>query len=165
MLSEFSSGHICAWLVHFHLDGTNLQMQTHLVSKIMHQNLAIILRQLNYGKQSFIILVPGRQGSGSSQLSPVNVQIKSQFWNELIEADLLKWLRLKFWDFLNYDKIDEILLKKRKPLIWMLQTPNNFGYICFFFVYSVLCNIIHKVYYFLWVIAYITNVHSIFCCI
>ena len=29
-------------------------MQTHLVSKIMHQNLAIILQQFNYGKNSFI---------------------------------------------------------------------------------------------------------------
>ena len=34
-------------------------MQTHLVSKIMHQNLAIILRQFNYSKNSFIVLVPG----------------------------------------------------------------------------------------------------------
>ena len=34
----------------FYLDGVNLQMQTHLVSKIMHQNLAIILQQFNYGK-------------------------------------------------------------------------------------------------------------------
>ena len=36
MLSEFSSGHICACyqdLGHFHLDGANLQMQTHLVPK------------------------------------------------------------------------------------------------------------------------------------
>ena len=33
-------------------------MQTHLVSKIMHQNLAVILRQLNFSKISFIVLVP-----------------------------------------------------------------------------------------------------------
>ena len=36
MLSEFSSGHICACyqdLEHFNLDGANLQMQTHLVPK------------------------------------------------------------------------------------------------------------------------------------
>ena len=32
-------------------------MQTHLMSKIMHQNLAVILWQFNYGKNSFIILV------------------------------------------------------------------------------------------------------------
>ena len=60
MLSEFSSGHICAcyWgLGHFHLDGANLQTQTHLVSKIIHQNLVIILWQFNYGKNSFIVLV------------------------------------------------------------------------------------------------------------
>ena len=29
-------------LGHFHLDGANLQMQTYLVAKIMHQNLAVI---------------------------------------------------------------------------------------------------------------------------
>ena len=33
-------------------------MQTHLVSKIMHQNIAVILRQFNYGKISFIVLDP-----------------------------------------------------------------------------------------------------------
>ena len=40
MLSEFLSGHIRACyqgLGHFHLDGAHLQMQTHLVPKIMHQ--------------------------------------------------------------------------------------------------------------------------------
>ena len=40
MLTEFSSGHICAYyseLGNFHLDGAFLQMQTHLVPKIMHQ--------------------------------------------------------------------------------------------------------------------------------
>ena len=41
------------------MHGANLQMQTHLVSKIMHQNLVIILRQFSYGKNSFIVLVPG----------------------------------------------------------------------------------------------------------
>ena len=49
MLNEFSSGHICACtqgLGHFNLDGTNLQMQTHLVPKIMLQNfMAVQLRQ------------------------------------------------------------------------------------------------------------------------
>ena len=38
MLSEFSSGHICACyqdLEHFNLDGANLQMQTHLVPKLI----------------------------------------------------------------------------------------------------------------------------------
>ena len=62
IFSEFSSGHICAFhlgLGHFHLDGANLQMQTHLVPKIMHQNLAINLWQFNYSKNSFIVLVPG----------------------------------------------------------------------------------------------------------
>ena len=34
-------------------------MQTHLVPKIMHQNLAVILQQFNYGKNIFIVLVPG----------------------------------------------------------------------------------------------------------
>ena len=42
----------------FVLDGENLQMQTHLVPKLMLQNLAIILRHFNYGKNSFIVLVP-----------------------------------------------------------------------------------------------------------
>ena len=36
-------------------------MQTHLVPKIMHQNLTIILQQFNYSKNSFIVLVPGEQ--------------------------------------------------------------------------------------------------------
>ena len=31
--------------------------------KIMHQNLAVILRQFNYSKNSFIVLVPGRPNS------------------------------------------------------------------------------------------------------
>ena len=35
-------------------------MQTHLVSKIMHQNVAVILQQFNYGKYSFAALVPGQ---------------------------------------------------------------------------------------------------------
>ena len=61
MLSVFSSGHICACyfgLGHYHLDGANLRMQTHLVSKIMHQILAIISWQYNYSKNSFIVMVP-----------------------------------------------------------------------------------------------------------
>ena len=40
MIYEFSSGHICACylgLGHFHLDGANFKIQTHLVCKIMHQ--------------------------------------------------------------------------------------------------------------------------------
>ena len=35
-------------------------MQTHLVPKLMLQNLAIILQQFNYGKISLIGLVPER---------------------------------------------------------------------------------------------------------
>ena len=62
MLSEFSSGHICICylgLGHFHLDGANLQMQTHLVPKIMHQKLKYLLQQLYYGQIGFIVLVLG----------------------------------------------------------------------------------------------------------
>ena len=33
-------------------------MQTHLVPKIVHQNLAVILWQFNYSENSFIVLVP-----------------------------------------------------------------------------------------------------------
>ena len=56
MLSQFSSA--CYYgLGHFHIDGANLHMQTHLVSKIMHQNLAVILCQYNYSKNSFIVLI------------------------------------------------------------------------------------------------------------
>ena len=44
----------------FYLDGVNLQMQTHLVSKIMHQNFAVILQQFNNSKNSFAVLVPDR---------------------------------------------------------------------------------------------------------
>ena len=36
-----------------------LQIQTHLVSRIMHQNIALILRQFNQGKNTFMILVLG----------------------------------------------------------------------------------------------------------
>ena len=56
MLSEFSSGHISAW--YFHLDGANVQMQTHLVPKIMHQNLAVILCSSITAKIVFAVLVP-----------------------------------------------------------------------------------------------------------
>ena len=34
-------------------------MQTHLVPKIMHQNLAVILWQFYLGQNGFIVLVPG----------------------------------------------------------------------------------------------------------
>ena len=58
IFNEFSCVHICAChygLGHFHLDGANLRMQTHLASKIMHHNfMAIQLWQ----KNSFIVLVP-----------------------------------------------------------------------------------------------------------
>ena len=33
-------------------------MQTHLMSKIMHQNIAIILWQFNYSKNCFLVLAP-----------------------------------------------------------------------------------------------------------
>ena len=33
-------------------------MQTHLEPKIVHQNLAVKLRQFNYSKNRFILLVP-----------------------------------------------------------------------------------------------------------
>ena len=52
---------ICACFLglgHFHLEGANLQIQTHLEPKIMHQNLAIILQHFNYSKNSFIALLP-----------------------------------------------------------------------------------------------------------
>ena len=44
-------------------------MQTHLVSKIMHQNLAIILQQFNFSKNSFIVLVPGSPESDPPDVS------------------------------------------------------------------------------------------------
>ena len=37
-----------------------VHLKTHWASHTMHQNLAIILRQFNYGKNSFILLIPGR---------------------------------------------------------------------------------------------------------
>ena len=37
-------------------------MQTHLVPKITHQNIALIVQLFNYGKNSFIVLVPGGGG-------------------------------------------------------------------------------------------------------
>ena len=60
VLCEFSSEHTCTCfkgLCHYHLYGANLQ--AHFVPKILHQNLALILWQLIYGKLSFIVLVPG----------------------------------------------------------------------------------------------------------
>ena len=49
-------------------------MQTHLVSKIMHQNLAVILQHFNYGKNSFNRSLAGRQSErlykGSNKVSP-----------------------------------------------------------------------------------------------
>ena len=45
-------------------------MQTHLVSKIMHQNLAINLWQFNYGKNSFAVLVPGGRRGPSRAANP-----------------------------------------------------------------------------------------------
>ena len=46
-----SCGHIGTCykgLGHVHHDGANSQIQTHFVSKIMHENLATILQQLYY---------------------------------------------------------------------------------------------------------------------
>ena len=64
MFSEFSSRLICACylgLGHVNLDGTNSQMQTHLVPQIMHQKWPYFLRQLYSDKNSFIVLVPERE--------------------------------------------------------------------------------------------------------
>ena len=74
VLSGFSSGHTCACcsgLGHFDLVGVNLQMQTHLVSKIMHQNLAVILWQFNYSKNSFIVFYPRWFNCAFSYKQPV----------------------------------------------------------------------------------------------
>ena len=54
----------------FVLATKDLQMQTHLVPKIMHQNFAIILRQFNYSKNSFIIMVPGKSSQSGETLCP-----------------------------------------------------------------------------------------------
>ena len=52
------------------MDGTNLQVQTHCMTQIMHQNLAVTLRQLGYGKISFAVSVPERQRIGEDVLQP-----------------------------------------------------------------------------------------------
>ena len=61
VLSEFSGGHICSCfhqgLGPFHIDMCKFAMQIHYVPKIMHQYLAVILRQSYYGKISFAVLV------------------------------------------------------------------------------------------------------------
>ena len=44
-------------------------MQNHLVPKIMLQNLAVILRQFNYGKNSFTVLVPDHTVSDPKSLT------------------------------------------------------------------------------------------------
>ena len=61
MLSEFLRGHNCTCFKVFdrlHLDGANLQMQTHFVPKIIHPNIAIILWQLCCSKISLLVLIP-----------------------------------------------------------------------------------------------------------
>ena len=51
-------------------------MQTHLVSKLMHQNLAVIIWQFNYGKNSFIVLVPGTTTTNvTTMLGPSRGQV------------------------------------------------------------------------------------------
>ena len=45
-------------LGHFHLDGSNLQMQTHIGPKRMDHDLAMMLLQLFYSKIRFIVLYP-----------------------------------------------------------------------------------------------------------
>ena len=42
-------------------------MQTHFVPQNMHQNLVVILRQLYYGKISFVVLVPDVFGHHSGR--------------------------------------------------------------------------------------------------
>ena len=59
MHSKFSSGHIFACykgLGHYHLDGANLQMQTHLVPKNAAK-IFIFLQQAYYSQIGFIVLV------------------------------------------------------------------------------------------------------------
>ena len=58
-----SCGHICIFfqgLGHYHLNGTNLEIQTHFVLKIRHQNITVILCLLYYCKIRFAVLVLGR---------------------------------------------------------------------------------------------------------
>ena len=60
MLSEFSSGHICACyskLGQYNLDGANLQMQTYLV--LRHQKWPYFLWQLYFSQIGYTVLVPG----------------------------------------------------------------------------------------------------------
>ena len=68
-------------LGHFHLDGANLQIQTHLVPKIMHQNIAIILQQFNYSKNLFIVLVPGAGFDLIEHNNETNSSHKKSFCN------------------------------------------------------------------------------------
>ena len=42
-----------------------MSLRTHWESHTMHQNLAIILQQFNYSKNSFIVLIPGQGQFGS----------------------------------------------------------------------------------------------------
>ena len=57
MHSKCSSGHFWIYLWGQGL-GANLQMQTHFVPKILHQNLTVILRQLYNGNVNFIAFSP-----------------------------------------------------------------------------------------------------------
>ena len=69
-------------------------MQTHLVSNIMHQNLAIILQHFNYCKNSFIVLFPEVRWGRSDR-----------------DANLISFQKLKF----------ETLNKLFKTLVLMLR--------------------------------------------
>ena len=51
-------------------------MQTHLVPKIMHQNLTIILQQFNYSKNSFIVLVPWLPFYCPVEIDPIQLELK-----------------------------------------------------------------------------------------
>ena len=51
-------------------------MQTHLVSKIMHQNVAVVLRQINYGKKSFIAFSPWYNGKYKTTLDEYAGKLK-----------------------------------------------------------------------------------------
>ena len=99
-----------------------VHLKTHWASHTMHQNLAVILRQFIYGKNSFIVLIP------VMNLVEAAVTVRHQDESVLILSSKHKYVHLKthwashtiyqiLWQF-NYGKNSFIVLTL---LTWALE--------------------------------------------
>ena len=57
----------------------------------MHQNLAVILRQFNYGKNSFVVLIPGCPYGFFDTLRTQTSEVLYKMLAETIEGSLSIW--------------------------------------------------------------------------